>query len=270
MVATRYHGTLEEQLTDGCSCPKKDCVACCGVMLAKIASAGRWDLSPCAVRRKAGVSCWTGTGGLTYEKMAYGVRELTLGEVRITVYYRRTREQVRDLLAEAPLAESIKYSVLLGTRYACDDDFRDGHGVVLADYRQVNDDPDLVDLGDPLADGRGSYRQGWIWAPANLLFRAGEARSAQFGSAGITVAVTNPVENVIRRARVNARLRSAPRTDAPAVGRLEEDHFYLCLGTASGGEWINDLTGRPARGWWKVRLNSGVVGWARGEVMVRV
>jgi hypothetical protein len=268
----RYTPALETQLDDGGPCPAKDCVACCGATLAKAASCGRWDITGPQIRRKAGVSCYSGTGGLTYEKMAYGVRELTNGEVMIRVYYRRTREQARDaLLAGASGAFSIRYRTLLGTRYASSSTYTEGHGVVLNDYRQIVNDPDLVQLGDPLADGRrASIPDGWQWAPASLIWRAAEARSAQFGSSGITMALAPDTENVIRRARVDATLRKTPHKDAIDIERLEKDHFYRCLGTANGGAWTRDTDGGTSRGWWKVKLNSGLIGWARGEALVPV
>lgn len=268
----RYTPALETQLDDGGSCPTKDCVACCGATLAKAASVGRWDLSGPAIRRKAGVSCYIGTGGLSYEKMAYAVRELTGGEVRITVYYRRTREQARDaLLAGGSAAFSIKYKVLLGTKYASSATYTGGHGVVGNDYYQIDNDPDLVQFGDPLADGRrSSIPDGWQRIPANLLWRACEARSAEFGSSGITMAVANDTERVVRKARLSAELRADPTRKSADVGNIVQGTNYYCLGSTNGEAWKRDTDGGYSQGWWHVQMPSGQKGYVRGEALVPV
>lgn len=264
---------IETQLDDGGACPDKDCVACVGATLARRASVGRWWLSGPRIRKVAGVSCWTGTGGLSYEKMAYAVRELTNGEIRITVYYRRTRTQVRDAVASgAPVAESIRYAVLQGTGYECDADYTEGHGVVLNEYRAATTKHVAqFTLGDPLADGRRDWiRDGWVWAPASLMYRAGEARSAQFGSYGITIAVANDTEKVVRRARIDAGLRARPRRDSDRIDKLEKGHNYYVIATTNGGPWIRDTDGGTSRMWCKVQMPSGRIGYVPGEVLVPI
>lgn len=267
-----YRPPISTQLNDGGACPSKDCVACVGVMLADRASVGRWRLTATKIRRESGVSCWIGSGGLSYEKMAYAVRELTNGEVVIKVYYRRTRVQVRDAVqAGSPVAVSIKYSVLLGTGYECDSDFRDGHGIALNEYRDSTKYGRQFTLGDPLADGRRKgIRKGWIWAPASLMYRAGEARSAQFGSTGITIAVANDTEKVVRKARLRTGLRSKPRKDAARIDTIEQNHNYYVISTVNGGAWTRDTDGGTSRGWHRVQMPSGRIGYVPGEVLVPV
>jgi hypothetical protein len=265
-----YEPWVATQLDDGGHCPSRDCVACCGATLARIASVGRWAPTAPEIREASGTSCWTGTGGLEYGRMATAVELVTKGEVVIDVFFHQSHAQLRDyIVGGSGVVESITYSELHGTRYASDEDYMGGHGVVLnglkvstiAYYR----------MGDPLADGRRpGIPDGWQWVPSSIIYDAGDRRSVQAGGYGLTLAVANDTKNVNRTARLATTVRAQPNFTSKVVGSTVEGHNYYALGTTNGASWQRDTNGNRGRatGWWHIELPSGARGYVPGKVLV--
>lgn len=269
-----YEPALEEQLRDGCPCPSKDCAACAGVMLADRASVGRWRLDPCAIRRKAGVSCTSGTGGIPYSVLAAAIQELTDNEVRVTVYGHRTRAQCRSLIDSGrPGILSEQYSVIRPTRWSCSRTFGGGHAMSVNDIEFEGQN--TMRVGDPLADGRlipasggEHFRRGWAWIPADLMFDGAEARGGGHqGDAVITICVANDTEAVDRKARISPKVRAEPKVESRSLGRLKIGKFYHVISTRNGGPWVRDTDGGTSHGWHRIRFGTQI-GYVKGEALV--
>jgi hypothetical protein len=258
----------DEQLTDKSaplSCRSKNCVCCCFVMAAYRVSCGRFHFTATAVRGEAGVSCFSGTGGLGYLAGCTAISEMTNGAVKGTVRYVSPAEALAFLRAGSPTIWSIDYSPLLGTRYACEDDFGGGHGMYVNNIRGTGDATELQ-VGDPLADGRRTaYHKGFIWMPAKLLVKAATVRTGTYGTSSprLNIVTFRDTEGTWRKARQAAVVRKEPDSTSPKVGKTVIGKDYWVERTVTGQRWSDPTTGRTGVGWHDIGP-----GFVRGPALV--
>lgn len=267
---------LAEQLPDGCACPTKDCAGCALRMAAERHSFGRFRLNICRIRSVSGTSC--AEGGIPYDDGVAAVRDLTNGAVVLTIYTKRTRHQVRDILVQGRGAiVSVRYDRIAKSHYSCCNSFtgtNSNHAMYANRYRVIADAPDLIQTGDPLADGRrdylhptSHYREGYGELPADLLLRAAEERhGGSVGSASITIVTGRDTEGITRTARDSGQLRASASVGSADIGNIAKGTSYDILSTVNGGSWLRDTDGGKSTIWCRVKTPTGKVGYGRGEL----
>lgn len=259
-----YYGHNYEQMHDGGPCPSKDCVPAVHVTLTDTATAGRWKsprVTAPNIRSAAGSSCWSGTGGMSFDAADRGVAYRTNGEVNFNVRYWINAQMLRDAVkAGKPADVSTLYSVFLGTPYACSEVFRGRHSVGLLHIRynaRLRREEGLI--ADPLADGRvlpsgRRCRKGLGWVPMSLIYRAANA-SAGGSSVHATFApdTTNAVKTVVS---TSARVYSDKSLTSRAVATLTAGTKVTVVGARTGTRWT--FGDRVGTGWWRLSHVAGV------------
>lgn len=229
-------------------CRTKNCAVCCLSMLTERASMGLFRLEPTAIRKQAGVSCYTGTGGVPYLAGVTAVKSLTGGAVVLTLTNGTPTELRDDIEAGRGAVVSLDYSGLLGRPCACDNDFGGGHAVYCNAARMRNGQLQYRYF-DPLCDGRYNYPRGYQWVDASIIHRAALLRS---GGNGINYVISRDTEAVTRVARLEAAVRSTASRDARKLGELQKGRGYFVLATVNGGVWAD---GRTI--WARIRWGTG-------------
>lgn len=220
------------------ACRNKNCAVCCLAMETDRASGGRFKLTPTQIRNKAGVSCYSGTGGVGYLAGATAVKSLTGGAVILTVTNGTPTELRDDIVAGHAAVVSLDYSTLLGRSCACDDDFGGGHAVYVNGARYANGTWQYQ-YHDPLCDGRRDYPRGYQWVAASIIHKAALDRS---GGNGINYVVCRDTEDVWRVARSNYDVHSKPSLTSTKLGELRKGRSTHVRRTVNGSEWAEART----------------------------
>jgi hypothetical protein len=256
-----YHGHNRAQLKDGGPCPGKDCVPCSHATGTDAATAGAWQLTGPGIRSAAHVSCTTGTGGLTQQQAADGVKSATSGEVVWTVYYDLDRQQVVDhVRSYGPLEISLAYRRILSYSFRNSTTFTGGHGTLILEFRKNPTTGVLECLwDDPLADARvmadGKHAHiGPQWVRADVILAASEDRGG--GPGQINVSLAPDSRYAAKKARSSTPLRALPSGNAEAIATLPTGTSVRAKRPVNGASWV--LDGISGSGWWEIDQVAGV------------
>ncbi len=219
---------------------------------------------PLQIRRKTGIT----TRGITYMEAAEAVASLY--DVNLSPRFHLSRDQVRDLVASGrPIGISIDTSVTRNTNRHTGS-FIGGHTVYVNRYRSTptcsceralaaGNSHSEFQIEDP-----GTFRAGFRWWSAGLLYKAAEART---NGNGINVLVGRDTEDVDRTCVGAGEVRAKPDKDAASKESLVPGKSYAVVSTRNGGDWLRD-DGSAGKGWHKVTLTETTeIGYIRGEAL---
>lgn len=220
---------------DGSRFQQQNCVAATCTDLIDRATVGRLRIGAPKIRTASGDF----SGGLSYSTAATAVAKATGGQVQLDVRFGLDRNQTRDIVASGrAIGISIDCSVTRYTAYRTNY-FTGGHTVYVNAYR-VN----ASGHAEFMVEDPGTSSVGYLWWPADLLYRAAEKR----GGGRINILAGRDTEAVKRKAIAAGTLRATPSTSGASKGAITVGYVYFVARTVNGGTWKRP-DGSSSNGW---------------------
>lgn len=214
--------------------------------------------------------------GMSYVEGVEAVIISTDGTVGPDALFFITNADMKELAdSGASGAVSIDASVTVGIPHCATNSYTGGHTIGWYDYRWVNQPADVcrcekagtaegnVDHGEILIEDPGTSFAGYRWWSFEILTKAAQART---GQRGINVVQFRDTEGVNRRAIATGKIRATPSTTGKALADIKSGQMYFIMATENGGAWQRADLGF-SRGWHKIRMNDGRIGYVRGEAL---